>query len=286
MSTDLHIELADGTSIGYAEVGNPDGPPVVYLHGNPGSRLEADLSPIRQAAKRLGIRLLAPDRPGMGLSSFRSFALREYPQLIGHFADTLGLESFVVIGLSGGGKYACACAWGLPDRVSQVALVSSTCPPDLPGAKATWNREAKLMYPLAARAPWLVRMVVAKVARDARRDATSLLSTLDKLGPADRETLGSEDFRQAFSRSLAEAFRQGGHGVTHDYTLQAQPWRIPLHVIQVPFQMWHGEDDRLVFPEASRILAEALPQATTHFVPEAGHFMIAEHTTHILESVL
>ena len=94
MSTDLHVELADGTRIGYAEVGNPDGPPVVYLHGNPGSRLEVDLPAFRRAAERLGIRLLAPDRPGIGISSFHSFSLREYPQLIGRFADALGLERF------------------------------------------------------------------------------------------------------------------------------------------------------------------------------------------------
>lgn len=286
MPTDLLVELADGTRIGYAEVGNPDGLPVVYLHGNPGSRLEVDLATSRRAAEQLGIRLLAPDRPGIGLSSFHSVFLREYPQLIGRFTDAVGLERFAVIGLSGGGKYACACAWGLRDRVSQMALVSSTCSPDLPGAKATWNTEDRLLYPLAARVPWLVRMVFAKLARDARRDGESLLSMLSKLGPTDREILGREEFRQALGRSVAEAFRQGGRGVTHDYTLEARSWNIPLDQIQVPIHIWHGEDDRLVSPQASRILAEALPGATTHLVPEAGHLMIADHAGDILQSVL
>jgi len=87
-------------------------------------------------------------------------------------------------------------------------------------------------------------------------------------------------------RSLAEALRQGGRGVTHDYTLEARSWNILLHQIQVPIQIWHGEDDRLVSPQASRILAEALTRSTTHFVPEAGHLMIAAHTSDILQSVL
>lgn len=286
MSTDLHVNLADGTRIGYAEVGNPDGPPVVYLHGNPGSRLEVDLPAFRRAAEQLGIRLLAPDRPGTGLSSFRAFSLREYPQLMRRFADALGLERFAVTGFSGGGKYACACAWRLPDRVSRVALVSSTCSRDLPGAKATPNKEDRLLYPLADRAPWLVRMVFAKFARDARRDAESLLSMLDKLGPTDREILGRDEFRRAFGRSVAEAFRQGGRGVAHDYTLEARSWNVPLHQIQVPMQIWHGEDDRLVSPQASRILTEAISGATTHFVPEAGHLMIVTNTSDILQSAL
>jgi pimeloyl-ACP methyl ester carboxylesterase len=74
--------------------------------------------------------------------------------------------------------------------------------------------------------------------------------------------------------------------VAHDYTLEARSWNVPLHQIQVPIQIWHGEDDRLVSPQASRILANALPRATTHFVPEAGHLMIAAHTSDILQSVL
>jgi pimeloyl-ACP methyl ester carboxylesterase len=153
----------------------------------------------RRAAEHLGIRLLAPDRPGVGLSSFYSFSLRGYPQLIGRFVEALGLERFAVTGLSGGGKYACACAWHLPDRVSQVALISSTCSRDLPGAKATWNREDRLLYPLADRAPRLVRMVFAKLARDARRDPESLLSMFDKLGPTDQDILGREELRQLWA---------------------------------------------------------------------------------------
>jgi pimeloyl-ACP methyl ester carboxylesterase len=74
--------------------------------------------------------------------------------------------------------------------------------------------------------------------------------------------------------------------VAHDNTLEARPWNVPLHQIQVPIQIWHGEDDRLVPPQASRILTDALPRATTHFVPEAGHFMIADHVDNILQSIL
>ena len=286
MSKDLRVELAGGAVVGYAEVGSPRGSPVVHLHGSPGSRFEVDLVPFRRAAERLGIRLLAPDRPGIGLSSFHSFVLRDYPQLIGRFADALGLARFAVTGFSGGGKYAVACAWGLPDRVSQAALVSSTCPPDLPEAKESWTKEARLLFSLADRAPWVVRLMLAKSVRDSRRDPTALLSLLETLGPTDREVLGRAGFRREFGRSLAEAFRQGGRGMAQDFALQARSWDVPLHQIRVPIQVWHGQDDRLVLPQASRILAEALPRATTHFVPEAGHLMLADRVGDILHSVL
>lgn len=286
VASDLYLELADGEGIGYADVGNPDAPPVIYFHGNPGSRLEVASSHVRRAAEEVGLRLLALDRPGMGLSSFHPFELREYPQLVERFADALGLDRFALTGLSGGGKYVCACAWYSQDRVRKATLVSSTCSSDLPGAKATPNKQDRRLYPVAARAPWLVRILFAKLGRDARRDPTSLLSMLDQLGPADREILQDGQFRQAFGRSLAEAFRQGGRGVAHDYALEGRPWDVPLDQIEGPVEIWHGEDDRLVSPQAGRILARAIPHARTHFLPGAGHLMFASHTSDILCSSL
>jgi pimeloyl-ACP methyl ester carboxylesterase len=284
---DLHIELADGGAAGYAEVGDPDGYPVVHLHGTPGSRLEVCLPVARRAAEELGVRLIGLDRPGMGLSAFRRFAIRDYPRMVRDFADALGLGQFAVIGVSGGGKYACACAWRLPDRITRAALVSATCSFDLPEARATANKEDRLVYTIARWAPWLLRPLFAKFAHDARRDPTALFSAFPELGPADQQILAGEDFRQAFSQNLAEAFRQGGRGLAHDYTLEARPWGVPLCQIQVPIEIWHGEDDRVVSPQASRILANALPAATTHFVPGAGHLLDAsDHVADILHSVL
>ena len=287
MRANLRVRLADGTEVGYAEVGALDGHPVLHLHGTPGSRLEVGIPAARRAAEDLGVRLIAPDRPGVGLSPFRRFSLREYPQLVRGFADALGLDRFAVTGVSSGGKYACACAWGLPERVTRAVLASSTCSFDLPGAKATWSGEDRLVYTLAGRAPWLLRLVFAKFTHDVRRDPTAVFSMMKNLGPADQEILGRGDFRHAFAANVAEAFRQGSRGPAHDYTLEARPWGVPIDQIRVPIEIWHGEDDRLVSPQASRILAAALPGAITHFVPGEGHLLLAgNHAKAALQSAL
>lgn len=251
LRSDLRIELAGGSEVGYAEAGDPGGPPVLHLHGTPGSRLEVCLPAARRAAEKLGVRLVGLDRPGMGLSTFRRFAIRDYPGMVRDFADALGLGQFAVIGVSGGGKYACACAWQLPDRITRAALVSSTCSFDLPGARATANKEDRLVYAAARRSPWLLRPLFAKLARDVRRDPAALFSAFPGFGSADQQILADDDFRQAFTRDLAEAFRQGGRGLALDYTLEARPWGVPLGQIRVPVEVWHGEDDRLVSPQAS-----------------------------------
>jgi pimeloyl-ACP methyl ester carboxylesterase len=249
--------------------------------------LEVGIPAARRAAEDLGVRLIGLDRPGVGLSPFRRFSIRGYPQLVRGFAAALGLERFAVTGVSSGGKYACACAWGLPDLVTRAVLASSTCSSDLPGAKATWSRDDRLVYTLASRAPWLLRLMFAKFIHDVRRDPTANFPMMKGLGPADQEILGREDFRQAFAQNAAEAFRQGGRGPARDYTLEARPWGVPLGQIRVPIEIWHGEDDRLVSPRASRILAAALPGATTHFVPGEGHLLMAgNHARNALQSAL
>ena len=287
MRGDLRVRLADGTQVGYAEAGAADGHPVLHLHGTPGSRLEVGIPAARRAAEDLGVRLIAPDRPGVGLSPFRRFSLREYPQLVRGFADALGLGRFAVTGVSSGGKYACACAWALPERVTRAVLASSTCSFDLPGARATWSGDDRLVYTLAGRAPWLLRLMFAKFTHDIRRDPAAVFSMMTDLGPADQDILGREDFRRAFAANAAEAFRQGSRGPAHDYTLEARPWGVPLDQIQVPVEIWHGEDDRLVSPQQGRILAAALPGAVTHFVPGEGHLLLAgNHAKAALQSAL
>jgi len=288
MRSDLRVELPDGSAVGYAEAGDASGRPVLYLHGSPSSRLELGLPGIREAADGLGLHVIAPDRPGTGHSTSRRYAVADYPRLVRGFADALGIELFVVVGVSGGGKFACACAWALPDRVTRAALVSSTCSFDLPGARATWDGEDRWLYGIAGRAPWLIRLYLAKVARDLRRDPGALLSAVERrVGAADREVLDLPGFREALARDMGEAFRQGGAGPAHDLTLEARPWGVPLGRVAVPIEIWHGEDDRVVAPEQSRILARALPLATAHLVPGEGHFsLFARHAEAILESVL
>ena len=287
MRSDLRVELPDGTMVGYAEAGDPAGVPVLYLHGSPSSRLEIGLPGIREAAEGLGLRVLAPDRPGMGLSTFRRYSIADYPRLVRSFADAMALGRFGVTGVSGGGKYAAACAWALPDRVTRVALVSSTCSFDLPGARATWNAEDRRLYRTADWAPSLVRLFFAKVARNLRRDPASMISRVERsVGAADQEVLALPGFREALNRNMGEAFRQGGRGPAHDLTLEARPWGVPLERIGVPMEIWHGEDDRVVSPEQSRILVRTLPLVTQHLVPGEGHFsLFARHAGEIMQSL-
>ena len=91
------------------QYGDPEGNLVFYFHGWPGSRCEPRL--LHSVCAELQLRLVAPDRPGLGLSDFqRGRKLLDWPKDVCELADRFGVFRFTVLGVSGGGPYALACA--------------------------------------------------------------------------------------------------------------------------------------------------------------------------------
>src|SRR3974390_1594428 len=125
---DSHVTvLPDGRDLGWLELGPPDGAPVFAFHGTTGSRwhFTVDDGPVAAA----GVRLIAVDRPGYGLSSFhRGRQLPDWANDVAFLADHLGLTQFSVMGVSGGGPHAAVCARFLPNRVRAAAIVSGVAP--------------------------------------------------------------------------------------------------------------------------------------------------------------
>lgn len=273
MAKDLVAELSDGTAVSYVDAGVPDGPPVLLLHGTPASRLMAT-GPIEDAARELGLRLIAPDRPGLGGSSFFPYRVADYPSSLERLADALGITDFAVVGTSGGGRYAAAAGCLLGDRVRRVILVASTISPDLAGARSTWNTSDRTAYLIARRTPWAFRVLMSNLGRKLRKDPQAWQGMLPALCPADQSTFARQDARELMQRMLAEALRQGARGVAHDYRLEASPWGLDLGAITAPVDIWHGGDDTLVMPTAARLLADAVPGASLHLVPGLGHFSL------------
>ena len=116
MVTDREVTLSGGMVISYLDAGAPDGDVVFYFHGTPSSRMQA-AGPVDAAAAQLGLRVIAPDRPGCGGSPFVRYRVADYPAIVVRFADSLGIGEFGVVGTSGGGRYALACASALADRL-------------------------------------------------------------------------------------------------------------------------------------------------------------------------
>src|SRR5207244_11105793 len=106
----------------------PGGPLVLWFHGSPGARRQIPVAG-RIAADHLGLRLVCVERPGIGSSTDHAYhQVRDWAPDVAAVADHLGYDRFMVVGLSGGGPYALACAHELPDRVVAVGLLGSLVP--------------------------------------------------------------------------------------------------------------------------------------------------------------
>ena len=274
------LELEDGRRLRWREYGHPEGRPVLYCHGLPGSRLEHH--PDSGMAARRGIRFIVPDRPGYGRTDPRSGrVLGEEAEDVTALADHLGLATFDVMGFSGGGPHALALAARLPDRVRRLQLISSLAPFDQVGTAglAEGNRQlwdlARTDFPAFAR--------VLEEAIEASGGAYGLLVG-GALEP-DREVFADQALASAYSRDLEEALRQGLAGMLEDAAAITAPWPFSVESIEVPAGIWHGEQDANASIAMGRWLAHRLPRAELTEWPGAAHFEIFRRWDETLEAL-
>lgn len=278
-------QLPDGRSLAWVELGVRDGPVVFGLHGTPGSsrQMAIDDKPIREA----GVRFICPDRPGYGLSSFhRGRTLAGFADDIAWLADHLGIERFSVIGVSGGGPHAAACAWGLPDRVVGAGLVSGVGPLHDPGAEDGMMAMNRLVTRMTRRAPAVARPPFALIALVGRRWPERAMKAFEgQIPPADAEVLRRPEVRAAFFDDLRHASRTSARAAVQDFTLFARDWGFRLEDISVPVHLWQGDVDRNVPAAHARMQAQQIPGAVLHECLGEGHLLVVDHQAEILRTV-
>ncbi len=280
--------LPDGRRIGFADCGPPDGLPVFYFHGWPSSRLEGTLW--EEACSQLKVRLVAPDRPGYGLSDPKPRrTIPDWAADVAGLADHLRLERFRVLGISGGGPYAAVCAAKLPKRVVRAALVCSVSPMDAPAITKGMVPLHRCLLAFGRRTPWLAEKLGLGLLRFFWGKGRQVMPERVRLRlpPPDQEALASDVLRLGLIAASTEAFRQGVHGALSDGLLYARAWGFPLAEITVPVLLWQGELDNIVPPSMGRYMAARISGSKARFYPADGHFSLAfTRTREILSSLL
>jgi pimeloyl-ACP methyl ester carboxylesterase len=275
------IALPDGRALAYAEYGDPTGRPVLFFHATPGYRRNPWTSDAELRSG--GVRLIAPDRPGVGASTPKpGRRLLDWPDDVQRLADALGLDRFAVVGFSNGGPHAAAVAYRLAGRVSDTALVAPIPPLDRPGALRQLGTPG-WYYPAARRAPFVLRGLYAALAALARRDPRRAERPLvGSMSEADRRLFARPEFAGRFGADLAGA---GSRGVVDDERLMPLPWGFEPEQVTGPVRLWLGEHDKLVPPRAWLERPGGFPNCEVTVVPGAGHFFIAERMAEILRTV-
>jgi pimeloyl-ACP methyl ester carboxylesterase len=279
------LRLGDGRRIGYAEFGDAHGLAVLAIHGTPGSRLMFAITD--QAARARKLRIVAPERPGYGLSDFRrSTSLAQAAEDIKALADALALERFAVIGVSGGGPYAIAVAASMPDRAVLLGLISPVGPIAEYRDHIRMSKLHSLIFTRIGRSPpaissffWSVRNLVRFAPDVAYR------ALMQRVPRSDRMVLIRAEVRANLRAALKEGLRPGIDGARQDLRLFCAPWGLLLQQIDVPTVLWQGSDDTLVPPGAAYHLAETLPNCRLDVLQGGGHYWVFGEFERVLDVI-
>jgi pimeloyl-ACP methyl ester carboxylesterase len=269
------VTMPDGRELAYEEYGDPGGDPVLSFHGGLSSRLDA--APAHGAARALGIRLISPDRPGMGRSTFQpDRRLLDWPDDVAALTAALGIDQFAVMGWSAGGPYAAACGARMGDRVRAIGLLSSAVPLELVGTTKGLARDDRILLFLVRWAPWLASAVLRVSIGDATE--TRLYREIRRTFPAvDRAALEERGSIVDAVAFVKESMRQGSAGCLQDYRIFGEPWGFDLGEVSVPVHIWEGGEDHTGPPEYRELLLRHLPSATLSIVPGEGHLSLLQH---------
>ncbi|MEL7352736.1 MAG: alpha/beta hydrolase [Cyanobacteria bacterium P01_A01_bin.116] len=269
-STNL-LTLPGDRRLAYADYGDPNGHPVLYFHGGGTSRLEPLLLG-DDVFVRLGLRLIAPDRPGIGRSEFQpNRGFSDWTKDVTCLADALELNKFSVLGVSSGGGYVAACAAKIPNRLRSAMIVSGAW--EFTTADLLEHKRWGLI--LIRYLPWLYRASMKLTQRSLNSPTDKLLKTLKKTLPAaDYAVLKSPGRIEKSCEALNEGLRSGTRGTAYDLQLYFREWDFSLDEIRMPLTLFYGEEDKNVPLELVKRTAATLPTAQLVMYPNEGHISV------------
>ncbi len=271
---EIDVRLDGGRTLhGYDRA--PEGTPVALMvlwhHGTP--NIGTPPAPLFAASDRLGIRWVGYDRPGYGGSTRvigRDVASAAADA--GAIADALGIERFAVMGHSGGGPHALACAALMPGRVWGAVSGAGLAPYGSDGLD--W---------FDGMAPSGVAALQAALAgRDAkeRYEATAADGDAGFIA-ADHAALAGE--WGWFGSVVAPALAGGPGGLVDDDLAYVAPWGFEPGAVSAPTLLFHGSDDRMVPSAHSRWLVRQIPNAELREAPGEGHVSVLGGAERALE---
>ncbi|MEV0972630.1 alpha/beta fold hydrolase [Microtetraspora glauca] len=273
-------DLPDGRTLGWARWGAPDGTPVLFFSG---AAMGRSLGFGADVLGRLGVRLIAVDRPGLGASGPRpGRTLDDWASDVAHLAERLDLPDFGIVGFSQGAPFALACAAaGLPKAVAVVSGQDDLTHPAF--AELLDPGVAGLLHAVAADPEGFE----ATFAQDADAEMMWRL-VIGTSSDADLAVYTEPAFAAAYRTALEEGFRQGPAGYVRDLVLAFGRWPFDPALIAVPVDLWYGGHDTSTVhsPDHGAEMSRRVPASRRHLLPEAGGSLLWTHAEEILASLL
>lgn len=265
------VTVGQGRRLGVIEYGDPLGFPVFYFHGLPACRLEATI--LSDHARNAHCRLIAVDRPGIGLSSpHPGRTILNWTDDVSKLANSVIEDNgaFSILGFSSGSPFAIASAYRLRGvGLKRVTIVSGVKSPEFSHVP---DGNGGRLLALMRRRPKLARKLLTVFEKRCRRQPERAVKRLTKkMASADQHLLRKPAYRDALLQAVHQSMRQGPCGILEDALLLTSCWNIPLGEINLPVSIWHGACDQTIPAAASHKLTEHIPESHLTIVANQGH---------------
>ncbi|ALG83783.1 alpha/beta fold hydrolase [Gordonia phthalatica] len=274
--------------MGFSEFGTHDGPAIIWLHGTPGARRQIPPE-AREYAELRGIRLIGLDRPGVGSSTVHGYdSIADFAIDFQVVLDTLGIDRFSVVGLSGGGPYTLAVSHFLPDRVVSTGVVGGVAPINGPdGIHGGAVQLAQYAVPLLNVAGHPIGSALSTALGFARPIADPAISIYGRLSPeADRELLSRPEFRAMFLDDLLHGGSRRMEAPFADLKLFVRDWGFRIGDVQAHVHWWHGDKDNIIPFSHGQHMVGLLPDAELHKLEGQSHISGLGNSVGILDTLL
>ncbi len=283
------VTLRDGRTLAYMDRGPRTGTPVLYFHGFQGSRLER-VPDIDAILTRLNVRLITPDRPGIGLST-----PAHARTVVGWVGDVRQLtdqvlgpgQAFSILGFSAGATYALAC--GQLPGLRAMTLVSGM---GLPHLISGWRRYSGAAWHILLSAKLATFraatfLLIEKKQRDrVYGDWTKYFEEVKAgLSPDDQRILAKPEVEELFRENRREGYTQcPGCLLQEVQALYSDPEIDLAHLAACTVTLVHGTDDKVVPIDVARDLHGRIPSNSLTEMSGRGHYFLYDEGE--LENVL
>jgi len=278
------LQLADGRRLQYAEFGDPQGTPVIHIHGILGCRYER--LPDDAATRDAGIRLIIPDRPGYGLSDpAPGHGYLDFADDLLALLDHLALDDCHIMGLSVGAVYGSAFAFQVPQRLRRLAMISTTPPFRSFADFVDMPASLKLLIAFSKYLPSAARMITEMAIHNACKDPDKFLANIPVCA-SDQAIFSHPSLQGHIKHCLLAGNTHHQSGFVEDILLSARPWPFPLTNMQTSIDFWHGTGD--THSPLSRVqpVIDAVPKQRFFPIEGGGHFLIYDHWQAILVALV
>lgn len=270
----------DGRTVAWEEYGDPEGLPMVFLHGTPGGRLVmAARGPF---FAELGLRVIATDRAGFGdTDALPGRTVLAQATDVVAVLDAVALHTAHIVGGSGGGPHALGVGVFAPERVQAVGVLFGAVPlrPEELAGQVAFNRG--VFTALGDEA------VLRRHLSEARRLVLEegLEALLSDAPASDRAARAGA--MKEINRVYAAGLAPGIEGMYDDFNaLWHLPWQFEPEDVTVPVLWAHGTADVNVPYTAAMRVATRLPHAEIITWDGIGHAPTPDLLTDFLKELV